>query len=54
MHSTKLLQLSQPIHVGHQNVAESWCSAFKVHFTELCVLHMDVWIESLYQQFLFD
>ncbi len=41
-----LLQLSQPIHVGHQNVAESLCSAFKVHFTALRVLFIDMWIES--------
>ncbi len=46
MHSTELLQLRQPIHVNQQNLAELLCSAFKVHFTELCVLYMDVWIES--------
>ncbi len=52
MPSAELLQLRQPINVSQQNVAELLSSAFKIHFAELGVLYMDVWIESVAHEFI--
>ncbi len=35
MHSAKLLQLRQPIHVSHQNFARRLWSSLRVHLTAL-------------------